>query len=118
MKLKSIQYSEYDGQPEEWRLENCTLNEINLIVGKNATGKTRTLNAIATLTELLAGESKLTEQSGNFTVIFETLGEQMTYQLSFNDYQVITEQLEQNQKILLQRSANGTGKIWAENCKN
>jgi len=114
MKLNSIQYTEYNGKPEEWRLENCTLNEINLIVGKNATGKTRTLNAIATLTSLLAGEQRLTEHSGNFIAVFDNQGEEITYRLSFNDSKVIAEEVQQNQKILLQRSANGTGKIWAE----
>ena len=49
MKLKSIQFTEDEGKPEQWRLEDCTLSDMNLIVGKNVTGKTRTLNAIATL---------------------------------------------------------------------
>jgi len=114
MKLKSIQYSEFNGKPEQWHLENCSLNEINLIVGKNATGKTRTLNAIATLTELLAGENKLTEYSINFLVIFENQGEHHTYQLSINNDQVITEVLKQNQTTLLQRGSDGRGKIFAE----
>src|ERR1043165_4494266 len=41
VRLKSVQYSERLGTPKEWTLEPLTLGAINLIVGKNATGKTR-----------------------------------------------------------------------------
>jgi hypothetical protein len=30
MKLKSIQYSQHNGEPGKWQLEGCTLNDINL----------------------------------------------------------------------------------------
>ena len=80
MKLKSIQFTEDEGKPEQWRLEDCTLSDMNLIVGKNATGKTRTLNAIATLTRLLAGELKIMDKAGSFTVIFENNGVDMKLQ--------------------------------------
>ena len=58
MKLTSIQYSEYKGQAGEWELERCGFDDINLIVGRNATGRTRTLNVILWLAMLLSGESK------------------------------------------------------------
>ena len=46
MKLYKLDYSQYEGEPQEWKIVNCTFGDINLIVGKNATGKTRTLNVI------------------------------------------------------------------------
>jgi ABC-type lipoprotein export system ATPase subunit len=114
MKLKSIQFTEDEGKPEQWRLEDCTLSDMNLIVGKNATGKTRTLNAIATLTMLLAGELKIMDKAGNFSVIFDHNGVDMHYLLSFADYQVIEEELWLGEKLLLQRQKDGTGKILTE----
>ncbi len=49
MRLKSLTYAEYEGRPLEWLLDDLTLGAINLIVGKNAAGKTRTLNVIGAL---------------------------------------------------------------------
>ncbi len=114
MKLKSIQFTEYEDKPEQWRLEDCTLSDMNLIVGKNATGKTRTLNAIATLTRLLAGELKIMDNAGNFTVIFDHNGVDMNYRLRFADDEVIEEELWQGDKLLLQREKEGNGKILTE----
>jgi energy-coupling factor transporter ATP-binding protein EcfA2 len=114
MKLKSIQLTEYENQPEQWRLEDCTLSDMNLIVGKNATGKTRTLNAIATLTRLLAGELKIMDSTGNFTVIFDHNGVDMNYRLRFADHEVIEEALWQGDKLLLQREKAKPGKILTE----
>ena len=76
MKLKSIQYSQYDGQPREWRLEDCTLGDINLIVGKNATGKTKALNIISDLANSLSGDSKQKLDTGDWDAAFERIGDQ------------------------------------------
>jgi energy-coupling factor transporter ATP-binding protein EcfA2 len=114
MKLKSIQFTEYEDKPKQWRLEDCTLSDMNLIVGQNATGKTRTLNAIATLTRLLAGELKIMDNAGNFTVIFDHNGVDMNYRLRFADDEVIEEELWQGDKLLLQRNKAGRGKILTE----
>jgi len=52
MFLKSIKYAQFGEIPRLWKLEGCTLDNINLIVGKNATGKSRTLNIINGLANL------------------------------------------------------------------
>ena len=46
MQLVSISYKEFEGQDQEWTLDKLTLKDRNLLVGKNATGKTRVLNII------------------------------------------------------------------------
>jgi hypothetical protein len=46
MILKKFEYSEKDNQATSWLLNDLGLQKINLPVGKNATGKTRTINAI------------------------------------------------------------------------
>jgi hypothetical protein len=111
MKLKSIQYSQHNGSPDEWQLEGCTLSDINLIVGKNATGKTRTLNVIALLTHLLAGEKKPKYINGNFALVFENEGLEMSYCLNINDNKVRTEEFQRGEHKLFQRGEDGTG--WA-----
>ena len=55
MQLKSISYAQFEGKPEEWSIKDFTFGDINLIVGKNATGKTRTLNIIKALGTLVSG---------------------------------------------------------------
>jgi energy-coupling factor transporter ATP-binding protein EcfA2 len=118
MKLKSIQYSRNNGEPEEWQLEGCTLDDINLIVGKNATGKTRTLNVIASLTDLLAGEKPLRYNCGHFKIVFENNGVDITYSLMIKNNQVIEEELKQGDKKLLLRNFDGIGKIFADKLKS
>ena len=56
MFLKSIKYTQFGGMPRLWKLEGCTLGNVNLIVGKNATGKSRILNIINGLANLLSGQ--------------------------------------------------------------
>jgi len=113
MKLKSIQYQEHDGQNHEWCLEGCVLNNINLMVGKNATGKTRTLNIILALTHFLSGELKPALDSSSLEVTFEDNGEEIKYLLSYENQKVTQEQLIQNGKTLLQRGTDSKGKIFA-----
>ena len=39
MKLDQFEYIYNRGNPNEWRIDGCQLGNINLIVGKNASGK-------------------------------------------------------------------------------
>jgi ABC-type lipoprotein export system ATPase subunit len=112
MKLTSIQYRQHAGTPEAWQLEKCILNDINLVVGKNATGKTRMLNVIVELSNLLSGDMLPGNSLGNFTAVFDHEGEEMTYHLILQ-HEVIQEQLHQGNKLLLSREANGRGQIFA-----
>jgi energy-coupling factor transporter ATP-binding protein EcfA2 len=114
MRLKSIQYSQYEGKPNEWRLEDCTLGDINLIVGKNATGKTRTLNVISGLANSFSGDLKQKLDTGNWDFVFDNDGEDIRYLLKWKSKHVIHEEFIQGGKTLLQRGADGTGKIYAE----
>jgi energy-coupling factor transporter ATP-binding protein EcfA2 len=55
MILKNFEYSEFDGLPNEWSLKGLYLEKVNLLVGKNASGKSRTLNRIIQLADMLTG---------------------------------------------------------------
>jgi AAA15 family ATPase/GTPase len=118
MQLKSMKYSQYKGKPQEWRLEGCTLGPVNLIVGLNATGKSRTLNSIGGLGKLLASETPLTFKTGHYEVCFEKDGEEIKYILHYEDAKVLEETLTVGGTEKLKRGVGGRGKIYAEQIKD
>lgn len=114
MQLKSIEFRQYEGIPSQWTLEDFPLRNINLLVGKNATGKSRTLNIIRALGNLVAGDIKLQFKSGNYKVTFDKNGEAITYLLQYEKSRIIREKLILGSDIKLDRGRNGAGKIWAD----
>lgn len=114
MKLRSIQYSEFAGQEQEWILDGIDFDQINLLVGKNATGKTRTLNLIGGLAALLCGERTPALLSGEYGVTFLNEDKVLKYSLRMDNKEVVSESFERNGEQLLIRGAYGEGKIFAE----
>jgi len=115
MQLESITYAQFEGKPEKWSITDFSFGNINLIVGKNATGKSRTLNVIAGLGKLVSGEVKLTFKSGEYKVIFNKDGkkQKLTYVLKYEECKVTEEKLIVDSKIRLDRGLEGKGKIYA-----
>ncbi|KKK76889.1 hypothetical protein LCGC14_2859100, partial [marine sediment metagenome] len=87
---------------------------VNLLVGKNATGKTRTLSVIKGLADLLSGESRLRFRSGNFNATFDDDGKSENYVLTYSDSKVIREEFTFDGNRVLTRGDGGAGKIFAE----
>jgi energy-coupling factor transporter ATP-binding protein EcfA2 len=114
MRLVSLDYSEFHGMPAEWVLEGLTLGQINLLVGKNATGKSRIINIISTLAKLLSGQLKEVLVNGRFKVIFEQDKTTYRYILEHECSEVLKEELYVDDKKLLYRGSGGVGKIHAE----
>ncbi len=112
MILKSIEYIENKGLPEEWQV-SCILNDINLMAGRNATGKTRTLNLISSLTNLLAGDFRPTSDHAVLTAEFELDETTAKYETGYEDGRIVREELVEDNKLLLQRGREGFGKIFA-----
>jgi ATPase subunit of ABC transporter with duplicated ATPase domains len=71
VKLSRFTYSEHEQSGEEWQIEPLTFGEFNLIVGRNAAGKTRLLKAIARAVGELSGEPHGTSRSAKFEVTVE-----------------------------------------------
>jgi len=117
MRLDSIEFWEYKDEPKEWMLTNTTFESINLIVGKNASGKSRLLNVISGLAKLLRGETSKIYPSGYYLCQFSAAENRYTYELCIRDRAVDHEALIKNNKRLLDRGAKGVGKIWAEGIK-
>lgn len=113
MILKSMEYSEYEGTPKAWYIDKFNLGQINLVVGKNATGKTRVLNVIRGLGNLVCGEQK-PFVSGHFRFVFSKDNSPMEYKVNCENNKVIEETLVINSNSFLRRGAGGKGTIWAE----
>ena len=68
MKLLRLDYSQWIGQPQMWEVEDLEFQDINLIVGINATGKTRLLNVINNFARIISGNKDT--GTGNFLFEF------------------------------------------------
>lgn len=113
MKLESISYTEFPDTLQVWRLEEVTLGDRNLLVGKNAAGKSRTLNIIGALSQHLAGERSIAN-SGIFLARFRDDANTIVYRLETETEEVIAESVEVNGVVKLKRWKGGQGEIWAE----
>ncbi|QYS90852.1 ATP-binding protein [Flavobacterium covae] len=65
MKIKKISYVD-----SNWELENINLGPVNLIIGKNSTGKSRTLQTIDLLVKMITQKRDL-NWGGHWNVTFE-----------------------------------------------
>jgi len=99
MKLEKLSYSEFKNEPNEWTFEECTFGSINLIVGKNATGKTRTLNVIRGLAAQLSDSRPLQMSEGDFVVNFASDGRSYDYNCIYHNRRVVLEELKINDEI-------------------
>jgi len=118
MKLDLISYCENENLSSAWRLEGCQLGDINLIVGKNASGKTRILRSINLLADLLSGNRNLRRTDRkykNWELTFDSNTEnKKIYKLITDNGVVLKEQYDIGEKNYLIRDTSGKGKIWAE----
>jgi len=115
MHLKNISYVEYRGTKREWALPSFSPVDVNLIVGKNASGKSRVISTIVALAQLLDGSRKLEFASGEYSILFEEEGQLDTqYHLAYHNAKVTSESLIVGERQLLTRGADGIGRIHAQ----
>ena len=115
MQLKNIEYKEFEGDKREWTLEPASFGQINLLVGKNASGKTRTLNVMVGLARLLAGKQQALFDTGDFKVTLVTSnGKSFVYEVSMQNNLVNREYLSCDDIPYLTREGSGPGKIKTE----
>jgi energy-coupling factor transporter ATP-binding protein EcfA2 len=112
VKLKTINYWERFGTAREWALDGLVLGAVNLIVGRNATGKTRTLNLIWSLARMLGPEK---HRVGNcrFEVTFEHDGSLIEYYLDVDKGKVYEEKVTVDGINRLERKLSD-GRIFTE----
>jgi AAA15 family ATPase/GTPase len=121
MKLDIFDYVYNKGLPGEWRVEECRLSQTNLIVGKNASGKSKIVRTIYTLSELLSNSrSRLPQaKSSEWHLLFDIdrPEEKTEYILKIEKGLVIKEKLiigSKSNEPLLDRDESGKGTIFAK----
>jgi energy-coupling factor transporter ATP-binding protein EcfA2 len=115
MRLKKFEYAERRGMPQEWTLSPFELGHVNLLVGKNATGKTRCLNVIAALADLLTQRRRI--RYGEFSAHFDDEGVSIFYHLNLIGGEVKAETFKSDGEILLARESSGRGVVFAQEIK-
>ncbi|RON21050.1 hypothetical protein BK660_16235 [Pseudomonas brassicacearum] len=112
MFLKTLEYREHKGMPMAWSLRGLHLGPINLIVGKNSTGKTRVINIIAALANSIAGRAPMFS-SANWEAEFERykgeVVESQTYHLSHHSQRISHEKFLIKNQTVMERSESGDG---------
>lgn len=117
MRLYSIDYTEYADHPYKWSLADLTLININLIVGRNAVGKSRILRIINGLARLIDGSLLPANlATGYYKATFrdETKSRHpdITYELEIYDKKVTKEVLTVGDVVKLNRKDSGRGSIY------
>ncbi len=114
--LKEVEYSEFAKTERRWILQPTRFQQINLIVGLNATGKTRFINLACGLGHILTGKRRVKE--GTYKATFSSELGVSVYELSIVDGLVKRERLTVEKNIVLNRNADGKGKIQANKLDN
>lgn len=113
MRLREVECREYDERPQEWSISGLKLGPINLIVGENATGKTRTLATIHNLARMLLRKQDFRE--AHWIALFEDSATKCEYKydLQISEGAVRHEELFVDGSRKLHRIKDGTGTIQA-----
>jgi predicted ATPase len=130
MNLEAIKFCRFKGEKSEWSVEGkpqdgqfqqwLTLRDINLIVGKNATGKSRTIDAIRHIADLVSSDVKLSQLyilgfgTAEYHLKFSNNGEEVQYYLNFKEGKVIQESLTVGK---IQRLNRAESKLYYEEIK-
>ena len=101
------------GRPKEWSLSGFKLGPINLIVGMNASGKTRALNIILNLAKQFP-PGRLRPQECGYDLTFDAEEGPLQYLLFIEDGKVVKEEVFVNEKPLLTRMPSGEVEIFAK----
>lgn len=111
MQLHKFSYKEYENNSRFWDLKEFRLNKINLIVGSNTSGKSRTLNVINALAKLLLS-SKIQLNSGTYKGEFIDNDIKISYSVEFKNGVILSEILQENDEVRFKRDKKGLGEIY------
>ncbi|MFC2089427.1 ATP-binding protein [Bacteroidota bacterium] len=111
MYLRKFTFSENEGKAIEWLIDNVHLGKINLIVGQNSSGKTRTLNALSDLVIMLTGSVHIPKVHGKYLVSFSHEDGEVLLEFEYDDGFILKEQLTWHGETVLERGKEGRGTI-------
>ena len=116
MVLKKFYFKEYTDIPNTWELDTFEFNEkVNLFVGQNATGKTRTINRMLSLARMIIGQPIYSLEiidSANFEILLTDKQNNYIYSLATRHRNIVSEMLSINDKMKLKRVKDGTGELY------
>lgn len=116
MKLSEISFNEFKSSTREWDLESFILSDINLLVGKNSSGKSRTLNVIAGLSGIILGPEIMNENA-TINAIFSNNNDVIIYEIIIFKRRIVKESLTINDVVVLKRITGGNSFIYNEQAK-
>ena len=111
MILSKLHFFENKGENNFWEIKNLQFNMINLIVGLNATGKTRLVNVISNTAKIIS-KKKTKLLNGNWDIEFKHKNGTFKYILEIYKKKVKFEKIIIGNKIVLNRK-NDSGKIFS-----
>ena len=111
MYLRKFTFRENAGKKIEWLIDNVSLGEINLMVGKNSSGKTRTLNALSDLVGMLQGKGTSATGPVCYELHFRNSENLMKYELEYDLETIQMERLYVGDELVLERGEGGNGVI-------
>lgn len=105
MLISNLNFIEERDTEKSWEIKDVNFNLLNLIVGVNATGKTRMLNVLTYLAEILLKKMPLMPgvKSANFKVKLSDGTDNYNYELEIQESEVIKEKLRRNDMLLIDR---------------
>lgn len=111
MYLRKFSFRENAGKKIEWLIDDVSLGEINLVVGKNSSGKTRTLNALSDLVSMIRGKGTNATGPVCYELLFSNDENLMRYELEYDLETIQMERLYVGKELVLERGEDGNGVI-------
>lgn len=102
MVLTKLDFYENKGRNTFWEIKHLNFGMINLIVGLNATGKTRLINVISNLAKIFSKKRALADGSWNLEFT-QNNDSKFKYSLSILDKVIVKEEVMLDDKLLLKR---------------
>lgn len=113
MFLRKIKYKQFEGESRNWDLADVEFEKINLLVGKNSAGKSKTIAIINGLSVILGENAKLPFSNGCYDVVFENNSKSsIKFELNYHNNQIVKEKLMINDELFIQRDADGGGVVF------
>ncbi len=111
MYLRKLTFRENEGKKIEWLIDDVHLGKINLIVGQNSSGKTRTLNAISEMVDMLKGSRNIPKVPGKYKASFLKDEQEVLLEFEYDKGVIRKELLVWHGKKVLEREEDGSGSI-------
>lgn len=103
MILSEFTYKDASG----WCLDRISLDRLNLIVGLNAVGKTRTIMALGNMIQFIKGEEDVTDNDFSCSIRLVN-GYDLYYSFAVSNGIIASEILQKGERFLIQRNNDST----------